>query len=327
MQDGNENISTAKAIKFGRIIAKIALVCVFAIVAFFASFYTLDEQHAAVITTFGKAEMVTETGPHFRIPFIQRLKTVETTVKGMAIGYDLESNEDIVNESIMISSDYNFLNVDFYLTYQVTDPIKYLYAADNPEAMLKSLAQTAIRNTIASYKVDAVLTTGKNEIQSNIKALLKEQVDVLDIGLSVNNITIQDAEPPTEEIKNAFKQVEDAKQGKETAMNNANKYRNEQIPAMEATVNKITQDAEAQKQARIAEAESQVARFNAMYDEYVKNPYTTRERMFYETMESLLPNMKVIIQGDGNKTQTVLPLDKFSDVNVETTNNSETTAE
>ncbi len=92
-------------------------------------------------------------------------------------------------------------------------------------------------------------------------------------------------------------------------INNANKYRNEALPAAEADVDQIAKEADAKKQARINEAEGQVARFNAMYEEYVKNPLITKQRMFFETMEEVLPEMKVIIGGSQTDMQTVLPLD------------------
>ena len=109
----------------------------------------------------------------------------------------------------------------------------------------------------------------------------------------------------------AFKAVETAKQGKETALNNANKYRNEKLPEAEAEADQIIQDAEAQKQVRINEAEAEVARFNAMYEEYVKNPEITKKRMFYETMEDVLPGMKIVID-NGDGVQKVMPLDSFT---------------
>jgi modulator of FtsH protease HflK len=148
-----------------------------------------------------------------------------------------------------------------------------------------------------------------------------DKLESLDIGIQLVNITIQDAEPPTAEVVTAFKAVETAKQGKETALNNANKYRNEQIPSAEANVDKILQDAEAQKQQRINEAKGQVARFNSMYEEYLKYPAVTKQRMFYETMEDVLPGMKVIIQGtDGSEIQEILPLDTFDNGSAATNN-------
>ena len=140
-----------------------------------------------------------------------------------------------------------------------------------------------------------------------------DKLESLDIGIQLVNITIQDAEPPTEEVVSAFKSVETAKQGKETALNNANKYRNEQIPNAQAQADKILQDAEAEKEGRINEAVGQVARFNAMYEEYVKYPTITKQRMFYETMEDVLPDLKVIIDGgEGSGVSKILPLAPFS---------------
>ena len=168
-----------------------------------------------------------------------------------------------------------------------------------------------IRTVIGSYPVDDVLTTGKNEIQAAIKEMILERLSEQDIGIQLVNITIQDSEPPTSEVMEAFKAVETAKQGKETALNNANKYRNEQLPLAQAQADGIIKDAEAQKTERINEATAQVARFNAMYEEYIKNPTVTKQRMFYETMEDVLPSMKVYIV-DESGTQKMLPLDSFT---------------
>ena len=141
--------------------------------------------------------------------------------------------------------------------------------------------------------------------------MILDKLEDYDIGIQLVNITIQDATPPTAEVENAFKEVETAKQGKETALNNANKYRNEQIPNAEAEADKILQDAEARKQERINEADGQAARFNSMYQEYAKYPEVTKKRMFYEAMENILPDVKVVIQSKDGSTNTVLPLDSF----------------
>ena len=286
----------------------------------FGSFYTIAEEEQAVVCTFGQAAAVTDPGLHFKIPFIQTVDKVNTTIQGFAIGYSTDDYSDVnyngangSEDGMMITSDYNFIDVDFYLEYRVIDPVKAMYASENPRIILANVAQNCIRTTIGSYGVDAVLTTGKNEIQSNIKQMIMGKLENLDIGVQLVNITIQDAEPPTDTVIAAFKSVETAKQGKETALNNANKYRNEQIPNAQAEADKIIQGAEAAKQARINEANGQVARFNSMYEEYTKYPLVTKQRMFYETMEDVLPGLKIVIQGgDGSDIQQILPLDNFN---------------
>lgn len=275
-----------------------------------SSTYQIREQEQVVLTTLGKAEAVTNPGLHFKIPFIQQIQKVNTTIQGFAIGYNEETNETITSEAVMITSDYNFIDVDFFIEYKVSDPVKAVYASSDPVRILKNLAQSCIRNVIGSYDVDSVLTTGKNEIQSSIREMLNAQLEKHDIGLTLVNVTIQDSEPPTAEIMEAFKNVETAKQGKETAINNANKYKNEKLPTAEAEADKIIKEAEAYKQERINEATGQVARFNAMYEEYIKNPTVTKQRMFYETMEEVLPDLELIIDSS-NGVQKVLPLDSF----------------
>ena len=206
--------------KFRKFALFIIVLVVLAIIGF-GSFYTIKEQEQVVITTFGKAKAVTEAGLHLKIPVIQKIHRVDTTIKGFPIGYEEATNRTIESEAVMITKDFNFVNVDFFVEYKVSDPIKYLYASSDPVIILKNIAQSNIRSTVGSYDVDSVITSGKYEIQSKIKEKILEDLMNHDIGLMLVNITIQDSEPPTEEVMEAFKSVETAKQGKDTAINNA----------------------------------------------------------------------------------------------------------
>jgi membrane protease subunit HflK len=280
-------------------------------------FYKVSEQEQAVVTMFGKVISIKGAGLYGRIPFIQNVTFVDTTTHGMPIGYrteeggtvEDESSETVEQESIMITSDFNFVDIDFYLEYRVSDPEKYLFNASNPVDILRNTAQSCIRSTVVNYTVDDVITTGKNQIQAEVREKLVDEMEKNDIGLQIVNLTVQDAEPPTSDVMQAFKEVETAKQGKETSINNAKKYQNEKLPQAEAEADKITQTAEAAKESRINEAEGQAERFVQLYAEYSKNPLITKQRMFYETMEEVLPGVKLIID-DGN-TQTMLPIQSF----------------
>jgi len=288
---------------FKKIKKLIPILILLLLIAIFSldSFYTIKEQEQAVVITFGKAKTVKDAGLHLKIPLIQKVEKVDTTIKGFPIGYDEYTNETVESEAVMITRDFNFVNVDFFVEYKVADPVKFLYASSDPVTILKNIAQSNIRTIVGSFDVDSVITDGKYEIQSKIKEAIIENLMDHDIGLMLINITIQDSEPPTSEVMEAFKSVETAKQGKETAINNANKYRNEKLPQAKAEVDKILQQAESTKAKRINEAEAAVARFNEMYKEYKKYPLVTKERMFYEAMEDILPSLKVIIDsGDGN---------------------------
>ncbi len=279
------------------------------------SFYTLKEDQYAVITTFGKPTTVSASGLQPKIPLIQHVTKVSKSIQGFPLGYRSD-NSEVELESLMITYDYNFVNVDFYVEYRVTDPVKFLYNSENPVEILKMLCQSYIRDTIGLYDVDSVITTGKSEIQSAIKQKVMARLESEDIGLQLTNITIQDAEPPTHEVQQAFTAVETAKQSADTAVNNAKKYANEVIPAAKADADEIIKQAEAYKQSKINEANGQAERFTQLFAEYEKYPLITKQRLFYEAMEEILPDMKLYILDESTGVQTALPLEKFADVNV-----------
>ena len=273
-------------------------------------FYSVSEDEQAVVTMFGKVMGTESAGLHAKIPFVQDVYKVDMTTHGVGIGYEIlggGQNIPIDTDAKMITSDFNLINVDFYLEYRVSDPVAYLFNTEDPETILANEALSCIRAVVSDFTVDDVMTTGKGQIQSVIRDMLSEELSEKEVGITVVNITVQDAEPPTDEVALAFKEVETAKQGRETAINNANKYRNEQIPAAQADADRIVQAAEAKKAARIAEAEGEVAKFNKVFEEYQKYPQVTKKRMFYETMEEVLPDLEVIIS-DGNVTQ-YMPVD------------------
>ena len=299
----------------------IIILAVIAILVFgiSTSFYTVNDQQKAVITTFGKVTDITEPGMHFKLPFgIQKAELVDVNVyKKIEIGYrtssDGSSSSLIENESKMISGDYNIVNCDFFVEYKISDPVKYLYNSADPDGILKSLAQSHIRNVISSYDVDSILTEGKSEIQSKIKESISAELETYDLGVILTDIKLQDAEPPTEQVKRAFKDVETAKQEKETAINVANAYENEQRAKADAEVNRLTNEAELSKEQRINQANAEVASFNAMYEEYKLNPDITKKRMFYEMIERVLPEAKVYIDTSGGESvQKLLPIENFN---------------
>ena len=184
------------------------------------------------------------------------------------------------------------------------------HGEDELELFLGALiTQSYIRDTIGLYGVDSVITTGKSEIQASIKSKIADRIEKEDLGIALVNITMQDAEPPTTEVQNAFKAVETAKQGAETATNNADKYKNQVIPGAQATADEAVQKAEAYKQAKINEANAQAQRFNDLYTEYARYPEITRQRLFFETMGDILPDIRVIIKSQGDDIHTYMPVD------------------
>jgi len=302
-----------------RTIVIAALIAIVALSLISTCWYTVDEKQQAVVTTFGKVTEVTDAGIHFKLPLgIQRVQTVDVNVyQKIELGYRTNpvgesSYETIEKEAKMITGDYNIVNVDFFVEYKVSDPVRYLFNSKQPELILKNLIQSQIRAVVGSATVDQVLTDGKTDIQIRVKELVTEILDTYDIGLTLTDIKIQDSEPPTDTVNEAFKSVETAKQGAETAINQAKAYSNSKLPEAEAEADQLIQNAEYLKQNRINEAIKQVARFEAMYGEYAKDPEITRIRMYYEMIEEALPGVKLYIDAGDGSTEKLLPLDQFA---------------
>ena len=276
------------------------LVTVLALVLLIGSsscFYTVDDKQQAVVTTFGKVTDVTDAGLHFKLPFgIQQARKVDVNVyQKIELGYTSSGDEYYeVNEkeSTMITGDYNIVNVDFFVEYKISDPVAYLYSSNNPEMILRNLIQSQVRNVVGSSSVDSVLTDGKENIQSQVKDLVTQILSEYNIGLTLVDVRIQDSEPPTQDVIEAFKAVETAKQQAETVVNDAKAYQNAQLPDAQARADKLVQNAEFLKQKRINEATQQVAMFSAMYE--------------------ILPGVKLYINtGSGENVDMLLPLDSI----------------
>ena len=282
-------------------------------------FYTVDDKQQAVVTTFGKVTAINDAGVHFKIPFgIQRVEKVDVHVyQKIELGYRTEEQADykiVEEESTMITGDYNIVNVDFFVEYKISDPVQYLYASNDPQAILRNLIQSQVRNVVGSSTVDAVLTDGKENIQRQVKELVSSILAEYNIGLTLVDVKIQDSEPPTQQVIEAFKAVETAKQQAETVVNDAKAYQNAQLPNAQAEADKLIQNAEYLKQRRINEATEQVAMFRAMYEEYARNPGITKSRMYYEAIQEILPGVKVYIDtaGSNGNVDLMLPLESFT---------------
>ena len=308
--------SPMNAKKIGKLIlfGAIALVLV---IGLFTSFYTVDDKQQAVVTTFGKVSDITEPGLHFKLPFgIQKVHRVDVNVyQKIELGYATQPNGTTIantSESTMITGDYNIVNVDFFVEYKISDPVTFLFSSNDPELILRNLIQSQVRNVVGSSSVDSVLTDGKENIQMQVKDLVTQILSEYDIGLTLIDVRIQDSEPPTQAVIEAFKAVETAKQQAEAVVNQAKAYENAQIPSAEARADQLIQNAEYLKQARINEAIEKVAMFNAMFAEYELNPEITKSRMYFEAISEILPGVKLYINtSDDDDVQMLLPLESL----------------
>jgi membrane protease subunit HflK len=301
---------------------KIALIIVVAIVAALvltlgsSAVYTVAESEQAIITTFGRYTRTSGAGLHTKLPWpIQSVTILPVNLtQKIELGY-LENPDgtytSIPEESNMITGDMNIVNIDFFVEWKISDPFKYLFITDNPNLILKNQIQSAVRSVVGPRDIDDVLTTGKIQIQADVKDMLNQSLQANDIGVMILDVKVNDSEPPTEDVAKAFRDVETAKQEKATAINQALEYQNSKIPAAKAQADKIVKDAEGAKQAKINLATGERDKFLAMFNEYSNFPAITRQRLYLEMLQDVLPGVTVYID-DGTGASKLLPLKPFA---------------
>ncbi len=212
-----------------RLIAIVAMTVggILAIIILFTSWYTVDESEQAVILTFGEAdETVPEPGLHFKLPYpIQTVEILSKETFSLQFGYEEKDGEivEYQQETQMITGDENIVLADLVVQWKITDPKMYLFNSDDPEEILFDATSASLRSVIGSSTIDAALTSGKAEIEGQVRELLSTLVDKYDIGISVLAVKLQDVELPNQEVRQAFTSVTDAREMMNTKMNEAEK--------------------------------------------------------------------------------------------------------
>lgn len=281
----------------------------------YSSFYTVQEQERAAILTFGKYTEETTAGLHFKWPYpIQQVVKVPAELtQVITIGY--MQNGDIVTpneqEALMITGDENIVSADAVVQWKISNIRDYLYNIDSPEQFLRNAASSSIRSVIGSTKLDYAITDGKTEIQEKVRELLIDLMNKYNTGMQIIGVKFQDIEPPDGLVSDAFREVTNAREEKNTKINNASKYENDRIPKARGEAQALIENAEAEKKSRILNAQGDVAQFNAIYTEYAKNPEVTESRLIIETLEKILPKAKIFISDSSGDTVKYLPINEL----------------
>ena len=282
----------------------------------FSMFYTVEEGQKAAVITFGKFTHEETAGLHFKFPYpIQKVEILEADiVQRMYIGYRDNGGGNITTveeEAMMITGDENIISADAAVEWTITNIEDYLFNIENPEQVLRNSAIAAIRSVIGANKLDFAITEGKTQIQGEVRERLIEMMDEYETGILIRDVKFQDIEPPAGDVSQAFREVTNAREEKNTKINNANKYSNDVIPKARGEAQALIEQAEAQKKSRVLNAEGDVAQFNAIYNEFAKNPEVTQKRLILETLEQVLPGAKIIITNSGGETVNYLPLNEL----------------
>ncbi len=297
-----------------RILFVIIGVAVFVSLA--TSFYTVEADEIAVVLMFGKVVRQAEPGLHFKLPFgIEKAENVQvrkvfkeefgfrTLKPGKRTQYD---PGDFGEESLLLTGDLNIADVEWVVQYKINDPEKYLFSVKEPEQALRDLSESVMSRVIGDRTVNEVLTVGRIEIAAEVEKHLQELLDLYETGLDVATVTLQDVNPP-EKVKSAFNAVNEAKQEKERLINEAWRDYNHSVPKSKGLALQQISEAQGYALKRVNEAQGDADKFNSIRSEYQKAKEVTRQRLYLETMQEVLPLVKEIYIID-DKANSPIPI-------------------
>ena len=276
-----------------------------------------DEQ--GVVLRFGKFVNTTQPGLNYHFPYpIESVITPKVTkVNRMDIGFRSERDSgftsggvaDVPEESLMLTGDENIVNIDFSVFWVIKDAGNFLFKIQDPEGTVKAAAETAMREVIARSDIQPILTEGRSVIETETQQIIQKILDEYTSGIQITQVQTQKADPP-DQVIDAFRDVQAARADMERSKNEAEAYANDVIPRARGEAQKILQAAEAYKKEVVAKAEGEASRFLAIYNEYAKAKQVTQERMFLETMETVLGDINKIIidKNSGSGVVPYLPL-------------------
>ena len=265
-------------------------------------------------------EYVRDTGPglHFKIPFgIEQVEKVPTEkqlkeefgFRTERAGVDTEySGREFPEESLMLTGDLNVVDVEWTVQYRISDAENYLFRVRNVRDTFRFMTQAVMREVVGDRTVNEVLTVGRSELSSVVQARLQELCDQYETGIRVDQVIMQDINPP-DPVKPSFNEVNQAQQQKEQMINQARTDYNKEVPKAKGEAERTVQKAEGYKVDRVNRAQGEANRFIAVYEEYEKAPVVTRRRMYLETLGEVLPRVKrkVIIDSEAG-VSPILPM-------------------
>ncbi len=298
---------------------KLVIIGLLSLLLISSSFFQIEPEEVGVITRFGKYVKKVESGLNMKIPFIERVYKVpverqqklefgfRTVQAGVNTQYTRSGTKD---ESLMLTGDLNLADVEWVVQYRINDPYNYLFKVRNPENSLRDISEAALRQIVGDRTVNEVLTVGRTEIATKMVELVDQICKDYSLGIKIDQVVLQDVNPP-EPVKAAFNAVNQAQQEKETLINQAKSEYNKVIPKASGQAKETIQKAEGFATERVNNALGEVARFNAIYKEYIKAPEVTKRRIYLETMGSVLPKLgsKIIIDEKGNNVLPLLQMD------------------
>ena len=291
------------------------------IIGSYSSVYKVDTEETGVVLRFGKFSSFVDPGLHFKLPFnIEQVYLVPTgRVLKEEFGYrtvtpgvrTTYSKRGLEEESLTLTGDLNVSDVEWIVQFQVIDPFKYIFRIKEPVSTIRDLAEAMVRKAIGNTDVTQVLTTARAALAGEIQQTLQATLNQYDIGVRIVTVKFQDVNPP-DPVKNAFNEVNEAEQQKESLIFQAREQFNREVPKARGEAKRSIQEAEGYAVERINKARGETNRFLALLTEYKKAPLVTRRRIHIETLEKTLPKLDeiYIMDKDNEGLLSLLPLRK-----------------
>ena len=305
---------TLNAKKYVNIIIILLVVIIIA-----SGIYVVQAENVGVILRFGKYTKTTLPGLHLKIPLIDKVYQVaverqlkeEFGFRTLKAGITSQYSRNYTSESIMLTGDLNVVVVEWIIQYRILDPYKYLFKVRNAAPTLRDMSEAVMREVIGDRTLNEILTVGRLEITQTVEKKLQDLCTEYENGIRMKQVVLQNINPP-DAVKASFNEVNQAQQDREKLINQARSEYNRVIPKAKGEAEQTIQEAEGYASVRINGALGDIARFNAVFEEYEKAPDITRQRIYLETLGQVLPRLekKFIIDETGSGVLPLLNLDK-----------------
>jgi membrane protease subunit HflK len=276
-----------------------------------SGFYVVRPAERAVVLLFGRVVDQAEPGLRYRFPWpIQAHQVVDVAqVRRAEVGFRTRagSAQPVPAEGLMLTGDENIVDVQLFIQYLVQDPVKFLFHAREPERALHASAEVALRAAVGENTIDYTMTDGRVDVQDRVKRHLQDLLDLYGTGLVITEARLLVVDPPRE-VREAFHDVVRAWEDRERLIKEAEGYREDILPKARGEAVQMVQAAEAYREQRLIRAQGDATRFLRVLDEYRKAEVVTRERLYLETMDRVLPKTTKFILDGSSDRGGVLPL-------------------
>ncbi len=288
---------------------------------FFSTFYQIQPEEIGVVLRFGRFVRITEPGLNMKIPAIEEVLKVpvqrqlkqefgfRTTRPGVRSDY---GSRPYLEESLMLTGDLNVAVVEWIVQYRVADPYKYLFKVRNLDETFRYMNEAVMRQVVGDRTVTEVLTVGRQEIEVTARDLLQELCDQYETGIAVDQVVLQDVNPP-DPVKPSWDEVNQAQQQRDRLINEAQADYNQVIPRARGEAEQLVLQAEGYASERVNRARGEAARFISLHEAYRRAPEVTRRRLYYETFEDIIPKLggKLYLDPAAEGVVPLIPLDQL----------------